>query len=346
MTRLPGYLIHRLNQRFAESMKLNSVPLFQSFEGCIASLPVRKVAGVGKPLTLHEQPFWCQQGDLRTMAKQLESKVRYARGWVKYLCAPSASGKTASVLAAFLESKKFKYYLYLAFANNNDRNFRLSGTPSSDEGEAQQQGAEFILECITVLLENRSENFPCTIRVRETPTKMSDTEKQLTRLLEETLGRESNVLVHLDEHYKMCKENPDFRKGAMTALAYMPAAAVIATYTDRPPLPHEKSSGVCRYPIALPSFDVDQAMRSAPELDFSQDLSISQSFSVEQLRLWATLRFRLAFKLKELDLSALHCRPNNEDMEAFLEDFLKAKTLPHSSLDARIRACSKLCEVT
>ena len=56
------------------------------------------------------------------------------------------------------------------------------------------------------------------------------------------------LLVHVDEHRSMCPD-PDFRRGAMRVLAELPGVQVLATYTDIPPLPKQKStenSETCR----------------------------------------------------------------------------------------------------
>ena len=52
------------------------------------------------------------------------------------------------------------------------------------------------------------------------------------------------LVVHVDEHRSMCPD-PDFRRGAMRALAELPGE-VLATYTDIPPLPARGSLETCR----------------------------------------------------------------------------------------------------
>ena len=90
------------------------------------------------------------------MADQLEQK-RDDRSFVMYLTAPSKSGKTSSILPAFLKSaernkdgKGFTHYIYIAFKNNNKRNFSFLGLPSSLHDNprcAEKQGGYFMKDC-------------------------------------------------------------------------------------------------------------------------------------------------------------------------------------------------------
>jgi hypothetical protein len=77
--------------------------------------------------------------------------------------------------------------------------------------------------------------------------------------------------------------------------------------------------------------DIDQAMRSVPELCFDR----------VQRRLWATLRFRLAMKLKLLGLASLHRRETYPKTERFLEAFKISATLRDTT--KALKACTQLC---
>lgn len=92
------------------------------------------------------------------------------------------------------------------------------------------------------------------------------------------------ILLHLDEHCKMCDRNKDnvneakkgamFSRGALEALTSVLEVTVIATYTERPPLPAHASSTVCHYPVTFPRLDVKAAMQEIEELHFPPNLNI------------------------------------------------------------------------
>lgn len=77
-------------------------------------------------------------------------------GEVKYLCATSASGKSASVLPAFLVNEKATHYLHLAFRNNNGRYFSVATdyVTTNCEKIAERQGAAFMVACVKQLLDH------------------------------------------------------------------------------------------------------------------------------------------------------------------------------------------------
>ena len=114
--------------------------LFQNWETYEASLPVRQHDVTKEFLKLYKLPYWGSDEDIDTMVTQLE-RVSGARGIVKYVCAPGASGKTTSIVPAFLKSKRFTHYLCLAFDNNGHRSFVLAPyKPDEDEEIAEKQG--------------------------------------------------------------------------------------------------------------------------------------------------------------------------------------------------------------
>lgn len=91
----------------------------------------------------------------------MAAKILYQkddRGYIQYIPAPAKSGKTSSVLPAFLESTGIEnggtHYLYIAFSNNNKRSISCeSGDISNSKLKAEKQGASFMVECIKILLE-------------------------------------------------------------------------------------------------------------------------------------------------------------------------------------------------
>ena len=108
----------RLRERFNKTMH-GGTGLFRDWETYKASLPVRMHRGPrgGEWLKLHELPYWGATDDVKLMAKELERDDGDC-ALAHYVCSPSKTGKTTSILPAFLESDYFTHYLYLAFRNN------------------------------------------------------------------------------------------------------------------------------------------------------------------------------------------------------------------------------------
>ena len=90
-------------------------------------------------------------------------------------------------------------------------------------------------------------------------------------------GKEPRILIHVDEHRKMCerisKENDpgaEFSKGAMAALV-MPTKhmneypVTVATCTDAPDFPYQPTLSVCRVPV--PPFDIERVMKETKAED-------------------------------------------------------------------------------
>jgi hypothetical protein len=107
----------------------------------------------------------------------------------------------------------------------------------------------------------------------------------------------------------------------MGLLASLPKAVVIATYTEKPNIPDVTSSEVCRYPIALPSLDINQVLKKVPELSL-ESLKITNR---DDKRMLALLKFRLGFKIRQMDIiSILHRRETRIKTELFLIQFRDA----------------------
>uniref|UniRef100_A0A0G4I5T1 Uncharacterized protein n=1 Tax=Chromera velia CCMP2878 TaxID=1169474 RepID=A0A0G4I5T1_9ALVE len=150
----------RLKERFDSNLQ-NHTGLCRDWETYKASLPVRETGE--RWLRLYTLPYWGveddQEDDLLRLAKQLELKGD-DRKLVKSICSPTKTGKTTSVLPAFLESN-FTHYLYLAFDNNGRRRFEVSPyTPCHDIKVAKKQGAAFAVECVRILLEKLDKQGP------------------------------------------------------------------------------------------------------------------------------------------------------------------------------------------
>ncbi|KAJ1437706.1 hypothetical protein B484DRAFT_428226 [Ochromonadaceae sp. CCMP2298] len=292
-----------------------------------ASLPVREDGAKGT--VLYKQPFWVHYEDLKAYVEALEKpKGPDIRAQVKYACAPTKSGKSSSVLPAFLKSAEgvqgFTHYLHLPFHNNGGRCFKVVG--KLEKKTAELAGAAFILDALTMLLDNDDAADGVPLRVPDV-NKLKEVADELRKKLEDQLGDDCKPLIHLDEHRRMTGKSLDdltsvdrvFRMGALHCLGYLgDSIGLIATYTDRLiEFAVEGSSEACRVPVALPCADPSAMMRDVPELHFSHPPDLSDF--VEK-RLWATLLFRLMIKVqKEVELGGLHRRSAGAD--SFLRGF-------------------------
>ena len=313
-----------IEEQLRKKFKTIRGTLFQNFDTYKSSLPVRKVSG--EYLKLHELPYFALDDDVQSVAKQLEWHDPDHRDQVKYVCAPAASGKTTSVLPAFLESG-FTHYLYIAFDNNNGRQFKLSPSkPIADCVSAEDQGAAFAVECLRTLLLQPEKKGPHKIEIghKDLPSKEHST-KELKELLDLHLNDQHRVLFHVDEHRKMCdrhetKDDPgaSFSRGAMLALAS--CGTVVATYVEPlyalPPL---GSSELCRKPVAMAQVDVEKFLQY-------HNLALpcaTPNNPKEDERILAVLKFRIAMLLQPnggLGLSAFQRLVQSERAKQFLED--------------------------
>ena len=366
----------KVETQFKKTMLNESVPLLQNFDTYARHLPVRKVMVYdpdlesATPLKLHELSFYVRPEDLQRMATAIERSMQSTRGIVNYITSPCGTGKTASVLPAFLESKRATHYLYIPLDNNGGKYFKAHpyeiGT--TDTTIAECQGAAFMVQCVKNLLEGRPYGDVMVIDEQEAKAFIANAieiEKSvieahtdhLHAYLNTTLSPRAVVWFHIDEHRKLIERNYDdpkevkaaaaFAKGAMRVLASSPHH-VIATYirpvTELPSLSQEPSA-VCRYPIALPPIDVDQVMRYDPDLN----IGASRFPSKKQQQMLATLRLRLGIKISELGLlHVLHRKGSSEKVHTFLANFRNiVKTFDSSTSPMRqhgkLKALNSLC---
>ncbi len=340
----------------------SNVPLLKDFDTYARHLPVRRFdsEGSGKEATLclplYTVDYLVRPEDLQKMSKSIDQSMPTSRTAVRYLSAPSASGKSSSVLPAFLESKIATHYLYIPFANNGGQIFKAKPYQicTTLPEIAEQQGASFMVQCVKNLLEGQwGTTIPIVEAASLNNSSVQSCTNDLKAFLNEKLGADAYIWFHLDEHGKIIdREYPDiersnaaaaFSKGAMEVLASLSYSRVVATYT-RPPteLPAASSYGVCRFPVALPPFDIDQALHRIPELNLGDTILTS---AVDQ-RLWCTLRFRLAMKIKELGMMrAIHRRGINEIADNFLVNFQRIVEENHTCLSDKLVALNNLCKI-
>ena len=111
----------RLESHFNKVMKCENIPLLSNFNVYKKCLPQRHLVGIGN-VPLYQLPHWTCEDDMAQQLKEDGCHVRY------YLTAPGCSGKTSSILPAFLKSAEeggFTHYLYLDFANNGHQFYRM-----------------------------------------------------------------------------------------------------------------------------------------------------------------------------------------------------------------------------
>jgi len=337
-------------------MQNSEVPLLTDVEAYLKSLPRReRKERKGGAVVLYSCPYWVNEDDLSTMANQLEMDP-VDRDRVKYVVAPARSGKSASILPAFLQTtgnpNGFTHYFYLAF-NNNAGNFYVPSTCdfSNDNKIAERQGGAFIVECVKHLLESpiyfAKPGEPSGRRIAlERSPKVEDTQGadpyvvELKEYFTRKFGKSARILIHVDEHRKM-SESPQFRKGALETLPKIDNVTVVATYTEQPDLPPDQSSTVCRLPVNLPVFDIRRAMNDIPDLNFPE----SDLKTRTQKRQFATMLFKLAVKITLFGLTDLHTEIKSKAFSKFLSDFKIAVENNKSNVDGALLECNELCSI-
>ncbi|CAE7292201.1 unnamed protein product, partial [Symbiodinium necroappetens] len=282
-----------------------------------------------------------------------------------YIAAASHSGKSASVLVGFLRaieqntvdgqlSMNLSHYLHMPFANNSGNNH-----DSIDEDQLEKAcgkrtklrealGASYMRDCFKAQAFGQRFRFlRRLLHLHCEPTRYLQDWKPLwnfnttKKLLQKDISTftqrnpSGTLLVHVDEHRCMCPD-PHFRKGAMRVLAELPGVQVLATYTDIPPLPQQKSSETCRRPIVCLLPDVGTIMkRRLPMQGIVENEAI-------QLRV-ATLRVTLGLALQKLLLAGLPLESSKIDQ--FLKDL--KETLRNADNDVQgLEQCIQDCNKT
>ena len=151
---------------------------------------------------------YVREEKLAAIATDLLPDVDDARRVVKYVAAPFESGKTASVLPAFLNTEgKLTHCLYLAFSSIHEACFSVyPSKPNSNRDITENQGAVFIFECVKQPLDVPNSFSEYAITLDDNPRLSMETSRLLAAYLVENLGSGSIiVLFHLvGENKKMC----------------------------------------------------------------------------------------------------------------------------------------------
>ena len=186
-------------------MRNCDVPLLADFSSYSKSLPVRDY--LGSYLQLFKLSYYARSKDLTDMVNAINKSANETRAEVRYISAPPISGKTASILPAFLHSATMQnagtHYFYLPFNNNNNKNFiSMPKTPNPNEDIAERQGAAFIFECVKTLLERPDDINSYTIKIIEDSSDLLLSPQQITEAINEYLtlkiGNNCNIWFHID----------------------------------------------------------------------------------------------------------------------------------------------------
>lgn len=358
-------LEERIDKVYDQNMKKLNTQLFSSAETYRSTLPTRLFNG--RVLTLYENSFWSEKDELTRAAEHLENNLRYEgkREYVRYMCSPTHTGKTACVLPIFLNSaesdrpQKFSHYFYIACSNNNNRNFASSSMrPLGDE--PMVDGGAFIYKALKGLLKNdhSKANMNTSIYDFSEVTSEEDSGEvpyfrdKITELLRRAGIKEGEkVLVHVDEHRKMRRDKtgddkpPEFRKGAMGTLAHVPDVTVVTTFTAMLDSANKPgSSGTCRYPMYTPTLNIRRVMKKIP--DFDVEPCIAGPSNSQTQTMLAGLRFRLAFLFSKFGLSNLSV-PIEDNYIKFKADFgNKMRSLVDPSTNRFSNDINALVELT
>ena len=342
-----------VRERFRATMINNSTSIFSSWSNYEKSLPRRKYLNENFDwayLPLYTLNYYARDDDLERFANEISKppkQISQIRTLVKYITAPTSTGKTSCVLPAFLKTT-LTHYIFIAFSNNADNNYKVRETfnINYDPDIAHAQGADFIFECVKIFLDSPLPE-QHIIEGNPNPSTFQETRAALEKYLIDKLGEDHQCLFHLDEYRKMCPRSSDegtgkdFSRGAMELLAEVKRARVVATYTDLPLLPPLGSSGICRIPITMPTLDMNTVMQAVPELRINIPSNSSRRFDKKL----ATLRLRLGMKIRQLGMtSVLHVRQAFTATETFLADFQSAAALVGDEEQA-LEACIDLCRI-
>ncbi|CAE7856609.1 unnamed protein product [Symbiodinium necroappetens] len=253
--------------------------LFGDIEEYLKHLPTRDVGG--RVLKLYELPFCCRSRQLQSLCNDLVQASHSKRSPVKFIVAPTHSGKTACILPAFLQMRRDRtmtHYIYLAFHNNGSNHHEPPVIPDRmfkkmSESAIEEIGFAYLIHCLKRTLcsgyARQNDRFNAQVarniqllygrRGLSYETKLND---EYAELIQGILGDGGvKLLLHVDEHGRM-EKNPFFRRGALVRAAGNERVAVIATFTEKPPAlsvsnVNSESSECCGVPCTLPRPDME-----------------------------------------------------------------------------------------
>ena len=249
----------------------------------------------------------------------------------------------------------FTHYLYMPFTNNGGNyhekvsEAKLQRACGEDVELRNALGAAYMRECFRAQAFGRGFRrlrrflrLPCegTTYLRNWKKGAFPTFQRTKDMLEKDIStfmrRRPNgmLLVHVDEHRSMCPD-PDFWRGAMRVLAELPGVQVLATYTDIPLLPKQKSSETCRRPIACLLPDVGTLTKERLPMD---DIDVENEAILLRV---ATLRATLGLALQKLLLAGLHF-PSSE-IDRLFDKLNNMLGNAGGDVKARLEKCIEHC---
>jgi hypothetical protein len=128
------------------------------------------------------------------------------------------------------ENVSFSYYIYLAFNNNNSRDFTVSGLMKED---FFKQGAFFMHKCLGMFFKNEVDEV--VINNQSKLPSLNKIKEEMKQELDSNTPQ-GRCLIHIDEHRSMIhhanqEEAALFRRGTIEALAEIPGVVIVVTYT-------------------------------------------------------------------------------------------------------------------
>ena len=269
--------MRELEQAFS-GMQNQTHKLFGDIEEYLKHLPTRDVGG--RVLKLYELPFCCRSRQLQSLCRELVQASHSKRSPVKFIVAPTHSGKTACILPAFLQMRRDRtmtHYIYLPFHNNADNHHEPPVIPDgmfetmSSESAIEEIGFAYLIHCLKRMLcsgyarqndrfyAQAARDIQLGCNDSDGPSYAQQLNDEYAKLIQGILGDGGfKLLLHVDEHGKM-EKNPIFRGGALVRAAKNERVAVIATFTEKPPAlkVNSESSECCGVPCTLPRPDME-----------------------------------------------------------------------------------------
>ena len=215
----------KLKDCFEASMQVDAVLLLKNYD---TYQTVREL-GIRQALRLYKLQFYVRKSDLDVFAARLAAFEQ--RPTVAYITAAFHSGKSASVLVGFLRSSELDsadvaqlnvtHYLYMPFANNGGNYHEKVSEASLGCGlhEGMLQGTS-LLSCL------RKKHWQTPEHILKAEDTQELLEKEVSNFMQSS--PKGVLVVHVHEHRSMYPD-PDFRRGAMRALAELPGVTIASS---------------------------------------------------------------------------------------------------------------------
>jgi len=263
-----------------KSVRCDDFWFFRQFSNYEGHLPIRERDGAST-IVLHQEVYMCTNAEVSEVAERMFSTRDRHRRCVKYIAAPAGAGKTSAVLPLFLAGMRkdptLKALLYVPFHNNGERYHaavKLHSMLPYEELEAfEKLGSWYMYYCVKFTLQGQYlGKFSMQLKDAD-PSPKNKLDAKLFTLVKKLVGEAGVLVIHVDEHKRMCDPQPPdseplalaksaFRRGVLTFLACCPLVRVVVTFVEPPvDLPDAASSHVCRFPVHPPSISAQGLQR-------------------------------------------------------------------------------------